>query len=219
MFNFKNTEAATATSYMVPGVYALKVTKVELGAFPKGTQYLGVTFADEEGTEFTEKFVISEKALGRLQYLHEGLLGKKCEEDFESAERLRDYFKKFLIKKAVVKNIILGGEISGGKVYAALPYTNFIDEEGNFDLGAFDEDSEEWKKFVKKRTGSGAAATEQTNGLNSTDDDDDAGDDTPPPPPAANKKKGATAAAAPAKKGAAASAPKAAETDEDLDGW
>jgi hypothetical protein len=173
MFDFKNTEAAKGVSYMTPGVYALKPVKVELGAFPKGTKYLGITFENEDEVQITEKFVLSEKAIGRLQYLHEGFFGKKCEKQFKSEGEVEAYFRKALTTKEIVKNIIIGGEISGANVYASFPYTNFIDEEGALELGEFEEGSEEWKKYVKKRANATSEVADQGNGLLNSDDDDD----------------------------------------------
>lgn len=183
MFNFKETEAAKGVTYMTPGIYALKPVKVELGKFPKGTAYLGITFEDENEVSITEKFVLSEKAIGRLQYLHEGFFGKKCEKNFKSEAEVEAYFRKALTTKEIVKNIIIGGEISGGNVYASLPYTNFIDDDS--EVGEFEEGSEEWKKYVKKRaTGGDSEVAGKGNGiLNSSDEDDDDS------APAANSKK------------------------------
>jgi len=152
MFNFKTTEAAKGVTFLAPGVYAMTPTKVELGTFPKGTKYLGVTFETEEGTSYTEKFILSEKAISRLQYLHVAFFGKPCEKEFGSEEEVEKYFRKALTTKKIVKNIIVGGETSGNATYANLPYTDFVDTDEAFDLGEFEVDSEEWKKYVKKRT-------------------------------------------------------------------
>lgn len=191
MFDFKNTEAAKGVSYMTPGVYALKPVKVELGTFPKGTKYLGVTFENEDEVQITEKFVLSEKAIGRLQYLHLGFFGKNCVKQFKSEGEVEAYFRKYLTEKEIVKNIIIGGEISGANLYASFPYTNFIDEEGALDLGEFEEGSEEWKKYVKKRTGATSEVSDQGNGLLNDSDDDDSpiggGKSEPVPAPKSKK--------------------------------
>jgi hypothetical protein len=176
-FNFKETESAKGMNFMTPGVYALKPTKVELGKFPKGTSFLAVTFTSEDDQEYTEKFVLSEKALPRLQYLHEGFFGKKCEKNFSSEKEVETYFRKALTGKEFIRNIIVGGEISKGNVYAVLPYTNFIVEEGDLELGEFEEGDENWKKYVKKRTNNVDSSDNQENGL--LNDDDDADDATP----------------------------------------
>lgn len=174
MYDFKNTEAAKGVSFLTPGVYPLQPNKVELGSFPKGTKYLAVTFTTEEDVEITEKFVLSEKAIGRLQYLHEGFFGKKCEKVFKSEDEVEAYFRKALTTKKIVKNVVIGGEISGNKVYANLPYTNFIVENDELEVGEFEEGSEEWKKFVKKRVNQNSSEVEgKDNGiLNEADEDD-----------------------------------------------
>lgn len=176
MYNFSKTESAKGVTFLTPGVYRLQPNKVEIGAFPKGTKYLGITFQTEDGLEITEKFVISEKALGRIQYLHEAFFGKKCDKDFDSEKSLETYFRKALTTKKIVKNIIISGEISGGNVYGTFGFTNFVDDKEELELGSFEEGSEEWKKYVKKRTNSSGGEVEgKANGiLNEGDDADDA---------------------------------------------
>jgi hypothetical protein len=176
MFNFKDTEAATGASWLTPGVWPLKPTKVELGKFLKGTPFLAVTLTSEEGTNYTEKFVLSEKALGRIQYLHEAFFGKKCEKNFTSEKELETYFRKALTGKEFVRNIVIGGEISNGTVYATLPYTNFVvPEDSDLEVGEFEEGDANWKKYVKKRVNTVSGGEDQPNGLLDEDDDDEIG--------------------------------------------
>lgn len=222
MFNFKETEAAKGVSFLTPGVWPLKPVKVELGKFPqKQTPYLGITFSNEEGTEYTEKFVLSEKALGRLQYLHEAFFGKKCTQNFSSEEELMKYFKKYLTGKEVVKNFIIGGEISNGTVYATLPYTNFIvTDEMELEPGEFEEGSDLWKKFVKKRINTSGGEVAQENGLLNSDDDDLAiGGGDKEETPKGNGKKGAAATPAASTKKTTKKEEPAAETADDSLPW
>lgn len=210
MYDFKNTESAKGVSFLTPGVYRLQPNKVELGAFPKGTKYLAVTFETEDEVEITEKFVLSEKAIGRIQYLHEGFFGKKCEKVFKSEEEVEAYFRKALTTKKLVKSVIIGGEIAGTNVYASLPYTNFIlEDDSDMELGVFEEGSEEWKKFVKKRATTNSSEVEgKANGiLNEDDNDEEIGK---------KSKKNEKAADKPAagKKGAKKEEPKEDEDDD-----
>lgn len=221
MFNFSSTESAKGLSYITPGVYPLKPTKVELGKFPnKGTSYLGVTFENEEGQSLTEKFVLTEKAIGRLQYLHESMFGKKLDKDFDSEAAVEKYFRKALTGREIVKNFIVGGEIAqDGNVYAVLGYTNFIDVEEELEVGEFEEGSAEYKKYVKRRTGNGEVSDKASNGLLNSEDDED--DVTPPATPAKKDKakSGAkTPATAPAgKKGGKTPVETPAEENDDED--
>jgi adenylate cyclase class IV len=208
MFDFSKTEAAKSSTFLKPGVYRLKPTKVTLGAFPKGTKYLEVTFETEDEVEFSEKFSLTDKAIGRLQYLHEAFFAKKCEKAFKSEDEVAAYFKKALTTKSIVKNVILGGEISGNNVYASLPYTNFVDTDEALDLGEFEEDGEEWKKYVKKRTTNTSEVAGKDNGI-LNDDDDDAD-----PIGAGKSKKGTTAASKKDPKGATKKNAKKDESEE-----
>ena len=214
-FNFKGVEAAKAGSYLKPGYYRTKVSDVESGEFEQsGIPYMAVTFTTQDGLSITEKFTLKTKdpkskfnPLSRLQYLHEAWLGTELDADFKSVEAVAEYFKKALVnKKAGVKTIVVGGEINGKVTYGRIPLTDFVITE-DVTLGAFDEDSEEWKQFVKKSTRTTEASGKKGGLLNSDDDDDFGGDDddneTVPP---AKKKAGAakpTAKAGGAKKAAA----------------
>lgn len=153
MFDFKSTEAAQETSYLKPGVYSVKITDVKAGEFPqKKSPYLGVTFTTAEGLSITEKFPLSEKALARLQYLHEAWTNKKLDKVFKSVEEVEAYFAKtFVNPKAGVRNLVVGGEVNGKVVYGNLPYTGFIvGDDSDLELGEFEEGDDNWKKYVKK---------------------------------------------------------------------
>lgn len=169
MFDFSKTESAQEASYLKPGVYTVKVTDVALGTFPKkGTAYLGITFKTESELTIQEKFILSEAALGRLQYLHEAWTGKKIDKAFKSADEVEAYFKKvFLSTKAGTRNLIVGGEVNDkNQVFGSLPFTNFIAEKGQIDMGEFTEGSDEWKKYVKKSSYTSDATGKKNGALN-----------------------------------------------------
>ena len=93
MYNFSGTKAATANSYLNPGIYRLKVTEVKQDKFAKGTVYIGFKFENEDGVSFIEKFTFAtekgiEVTMSRLQYLHEGFFGKPLTKNFSSIEEL-----------------------------------------------------------------------------------------------------------------------------------
>jgi hypothetical protein len=209
-FNFKGVESAKANSYLKPGYYRVRVSEVVSGEFDSGIPYLAVTFTTQDKLSITEKFVLKVKdpnskfnPLSRLVYLHEAWLGSEIDAEFKSVEAVAAFFKKALVSKAAgPKTLVVGGEINGKITYGRIPLTDFI-VDGDVDLGPFEEDSEEWKQFVKKSTRTTEASGKKGGLLNSDDDDDfgeddddadDADEDTPPPPPAKGKN---TKAAAP----------------------
>ncbi len=178
-FDFSTAEAAKETSYLKPGVYEMKVTEVKLDKFPKGADYLGITFETEDGLKFTEKMGFSsdkakEVFLSRLQYLHLGWFNKKLDKVFKTPKEIEAYFAKYLTgPKAGARKIIIGGEISGKNIYGSLPFTNFIvPDDADLELGEFTEGDENWKKYVKKSSRT-SEATGKANGV--LNDDDDAG--------------------------------------------
>lgn len=196
--NFGKAEAAKENNFLKPGVYSMKISEVKLDKFPKGKTYLGFTFITEEGLTLTEKMGFdwdnesakqNEIFMSRLQYLHEAWTGKKCEKVFKKASEIETYFKAaFVNPKAGVRNIIVGGEVSGGKTYAALPFTAFIlDKDSDLEAGEFEEGDDNWKKYVKKSTKTSEAAGKKGGVLNEDGEDgkgdakEDAGsgEDTP----------------------------------------
>lgn len=170
-FNFKKTKPAEETNFFKPGVYRMAVTKVEGGTFEKkGTPFMAVTFVTQDKQELIEKFVISDAALGRIQYLHESWFGKLCEVDFSDEDELIEYFsKKFAANKKIVKRVIVGGDEIGTAVFAHLPFTKFIDSDEKLELGEFEKDAEEWKKYVRHKEATGGTSG-KANGLLNDDD-------------------------------------------------
>jgi hypothetical protein len=172
-FNFAKVEAAQESSYLKPGVYTTKISEVKLGKTKtKNTEFLGVTFETEDGLKITESFMLTEKALPRIQYLHEAWAGKKLDKAFKSTAEIEAYFAKtFVNPKAGTRNLVVGGEINGKNTYGTLPYTGFIIEDGVLDLGEFEEGSEEWKKYVKKSNRTTEASGQKNGILNDNDDE------------------------------------------------
>lgn len=174
MFDFKSTEAAQETSYLKPGVYPVKITEVKAGEFSqKKSPYLGVTFTTDEGLSITEKFPLSEKALPRLQYLHEAWTNKKLDKVFKSIEEVETYFAKtFVNPKAGTRNLVVGGEVNGQTVYGNLPYTGFIvGKDSDLELGEFEEGDDNWKRYVKKSTRTSETSGKAGGILNDADSD------------------------------------------------
>lgn len=229
-FNFKGVESAKAGNYLKPGYYRTRVSEVEAGEFEQsGIPYMAVTFQTQDGLSITEKFTLKTKdpkskfnPLSRLQYLHEAWLGTELDADFKSVEAVAEYFKKALVnKKAGVKTIVVGGEINGKVTYGRIPLTDFVINE-DVELGAFDEDSEEWKQFVKKSTRTTEATGKKGGLLNSADDDDDFGGDDDDDAEELPKAKTKTAPAkkaekAPAKSGGKAKPAKEEAEDDDAE--
>jgi hypothetical protein len=174
MFDFKSVESAKESSFIVPGVHTVNITKVSAGEFPqKKSPYLGVTFTTDEGLSIEEKFPLSEKAMGRLQYLHEAWTGKKINKAFKSADEVATYFAStFVNPKAGTRNLLVGGEINGKVVYGQLPYTGFIvGDDSNLELGAFTEGDDNWNKYVKKSTRTSESSGKGNGILNDKDED------------------------------------------------
>lgn len=169
-FKFSKVEAATESAYLKPGVYKCKVSEVKLGSSKtKGTPSLDVTFTTENDLSITENFYLSEGALGRIQYLYQAWAGKKLDKDFESAEEVAAFFKKTFTSKAPAKLLIVGGEIDGTKVYARLPFTNFVTDD--LEEGEFEEGDENYKKHVKVKNVQTAATGKKNGILNDSDDE------------------------------------------------
>lgn len=200
MFNFKGVESAKNGNFLKPGYYRARVSKVESGTFEQsGFPYIAVTFQTQDGLELTEKFSLKSKnpdfnPLKRLQYLHEYWLGEPIDSVFKSVDDIEEFFRKALVtKKAGVKTIAVGGEINGKIVYARLPFSDFI-VDGDVELGIFDEDSDEWKQFVKKSSRTTEATGKKGGLLNDDDDNDDFGseeeDEIPAPKNKTTSKKG-----------------------------
>lgn len=172
VYSFKDVKPAEEQAYLRPGYYKMKPTKVELGvlANEKASKYLGITFETKDGEALTEKFFLSAAALPRLQYLHQAFFNKILDQEFKNDKAVEAYFKKVLTSKSLGRIIVVGGNINDDKVYGGLPFTGFVvpaEEASNIELGEFDEDSAEWKKYVKR-----SASKPKTTPKNGAADDD-----------------------------------------------
>lgn len=152
MFDFGKVDSADG-KYLKPGMYRLKVTNAEF-EHPEGKNpRLNVTFSNKSGEVVKERFILTPKAFGRLQYLHEQLFGKRLEKTFQSERQIAEYFAKALTGKPIEKTYVVGGEIStDGKVYARLPYSGFILEQDDVEEGAFEPGSARYREVVKEST-------------------------------------------------------------------
>lgn len=159
-FDFSKVEAAKGSQYLRPGHWRLTPTDVTLETPDKGNPRLNVTFTHKTGAFVKEKFILTPKAITRLQYLHEAWFGKKLEKAFTSTEQIGEYFKKALLTKAKEMPMIVGGEETPeGKVYAKLGFTDFIFlREDLFEEGEFERGTARWNEVVKKRAGATIAS-------------------------------------------------------------
>jgi hypothetical protein len=163
MFDFSKVESPEG-KYLRPGMYRLSVIDAQFEHPSDKNPRLNVTLANKDGEVVKERFILTPKAFGRLQYLHEQLFGKKLEKAFSSESQIAEYFKKALLGKKVEKTFLVGGEISNdGKIYARLPYSGFILEQEDIEEGPFEPGSARYKEVVKESTlrpNSAAAATD-----------------------------------------------------------
>jgi hypothetical protein len=182
MFDFSKVETAKSGQYLRPGMYRLTPTTVELEQPDNANPRLNVTFTHKDGSSLRERFIITPKALSRLQYLHEAWFGKKLEKAFSSVDQIGEYFKKALLTKAKEMPMIVGGELAdNGRVYARLPFTGFVVlREDLFEEGAFEEGTARYNEVVKARNGntpaplsdSAVLPTSDTSDSSSSSDDD-----------------------------------------------
>jgi len=156
-FDFSNVDMPANKSYLQPGYYTLGITDAKYvkpdGTKPDGspkTPYIEVTFSGETGA-LNEKFFVTPKALDRLQYLHMAWFDKKLEKPFKSSEEVGMYFTKVLTMKPIKKGVCVGGKQGNdGKIYANLPYSNFIlPDNMNFTEGAFEIGDANYRQNVK----------------------------------------------------------------------
>lgn len=178
VIDFSKIETPTEASFLEPGMYRLKVdpAKVTVEAPANKTPYLSVRFVSETGASLTEKFYLTAKALGRFQYLHEVWFNKKLDRSFTSMLEVGEYFKKGLTAKIVTRPMVTGGKVANdGRFYSGLPYLGFVvTDESKFEEGAFDKDSEQYKRVVSYDKPNASTGTDSTM-LPSAEDLKDAG--------------------------------------------
>lgn len=150
MYDFSKVAPAAVGNYLEPGIYKLRVKEASaVESTTNKTPGLAVTFENKEGQSVKETFYVTEKSVDRLQYFHTAFLGKELDAKFKNESEIIAYFIKTLASaKKIVKTILVGGNISeSGRIFSQLPYSGFVIEE-EVELGAFDTDSKEYKKYV-----------------------------------------------------------------------
>lgn len=161
-FSFKDVEIPQSNQeYVVPGFWKLAPIKAELVEKEDRTPYMAVTFEGERG-KMVEKFWLSEKAMGRLQYLHAGLYNKKLEKEFKTAAEVVAYFNKLFESKRIEVPLVIGGtRNSAGRVYVNLPYSDFIINDERFEEGPFEEGSSRYNSVVRDEVQRDAPKTDR----------------------------------------------------------
>lgn len=167
-FNFKEVEVPQPEKgYVTPGMWIMAPVKAELVENEGKTPYLAILFEGQHG-KLVEKFYLSEKAMKRIQYFHVALYGKKLEKDFNTASELEKYFNTLFTKKRVELPLLVGGTENNGRIYANLPYLEFVINNEMFEEGPFEENTARYKSVVKRQ-----AAPKSTSVVVNNEDDDD----------------------------------------------
>lgn len=166
-FNFKEVKVSENVSFLQPGQYLLSITDAKY-VKPEGkrkdkfgkemnepkTPYLEVTFAGKAG-KVSANLYITPKAFERLQYMYTQWFEKECDKEFDSLDAIGAFFEKAFSHektKKIMKRVIVGGKTSEqGKVFAELPFKNFVipDSAPEFTEGAFEQGSGLWMFYVK----------------------------------------------------------------------
>jgi hypothetical protein len=175
MYDFSKVEPATASAYLEPGIYEVRIKDAKSApSKQKGTAGFAVTFENKEGQTVIETFYVTDGTQERLQYLHSAWLGKKLEGKFKTEDDVVNFFiKALLAAKKVKKTVIVAGQIAdNGTLYSKLPYSGFVVEDpSNVELGAFDTDSKEYKKYVTTSNLKSEVAGKKNGILNEDDED------------------------------------------------
>jgi hypothetical protein len=159
-FDFSQVESPVSVAYLRPGYHVLHIAGAEYNA-PQGTNkngealspYVEVVFNGKKG-QIGSQYMITPKAMPRLQYLFQALTGSKLDKKFESAEQVGKYFEALLNKDQIkVKelHIIVGGRRGkNNAVYANIPYSDYIvPTEVPFEEKEFIEGSDDYNRFVQ----------------------------------------------------------------------
>lgn len=188
-FDFKTVKVSEQVSYLQPGQYVLGIEDAKY-VKPEGkkadgsakTPYLEVKFSGKAG-QVTANMYITVKAFERLQYLYTQWFEKECDKEFDSIDAIGAFFEKVFTHeraKKVTKRVIIGGRTSEqGKVFAELPFKNFVisDADDTFEEGPFEVNSHKWIYHVKPAAITPATGRDElilgnmpTNKLDSFDD-------------------------------------------------
>lgn len=178
MFDFSKVEAAKEQAKLQPGLYNVTITDATFttpeGKKPDGsskTPFVDVTFTTENGGSITVPFYITEKAFGRIQYLHTSWFGAACTKSFATVQEIGQYFEKLLKAKGASFNRVLSvvGVDNGNNVYPDIPYTGFIVENTDgIDLGAYAPGSDDYKRAIRFRPNAATTSKETVINRNET---------------------------------------------------
>lgn len=137
-------------SILLPGKYIVTIKTIKFNQTPGKTPFLLVVFERESTKEVIfEKFYLTEKALDRLQHLHEIAFKKSLEANFENFEQVGDYFIEAFKHDTIKIGIVVGGEIVEGKLYSKLPFKYFAFNIVGFQEEVFSEGTPKYDALVK----------------------------------------------------------------------
>lgn len=161
-FNFKDVKVTESVPYLQPGQYVLSIvdakyvkpTEQKKDGTGLKTPFLEVKFQGKAG-QVTANMYITPKAFERLQYLYTQWFEKECDKEFESIDAIGAFFEKMFTHekaKKIAKRMIVGGRTSEqGKVFAEIPFKNYVisDNDQDFIEGPFEVNSGKWIYHVK----------------------------------------------------------------------
>ena len=124
-FNFKGVEEAKGGSLTRPGTIGVfKISEVKFAnSEQKGTLYMGVTFSRKED-EFSHRFYMSEKALGRVKSLVKHATGAELNDENVTQERLI----AMLTGKELGLKVTARIDETNGKAYPDLVFGGFCSD-------------------------------------------------------------------------------------------
>lgn len=137
MYDFSTATVESGSDYITkPGFYLASVSEVTLNKPEDKTPSLSVVF-ETSGGRVTERFFISQKALGRLKTLFKGAWNDKdMNQTFKTPEEVADFFKIALTKKPVKLGLrVFLEEANNNRFYARLPFNDFV----ALDINKFEE--------------------------------------------------------------------------------
>jgi len=163
-YNFGAIEVMERVNWLQPGNYNLSITGAKymkpegekMGGGPK-TPFVMVSFQGKAG-KVDSNLYVTPKAFVKLKYLYENWFEKTCDKDFSKEKNPIDSIGMFFEKafssdtaKKINKNMIIGGRTSTtGKVFAEVPFSNFIVPDGTeFIEGPFEVGSTQYILNVK----------------------------------------------------------------------
>jgi hypothetical protein len=154
-FNFKGVEEAKGGSLTRPGTIGVfKISEVKFAnSEQKGTLYMGVTFSRKED-EFSHRFYMSEKALGRVKSLIKHAVGAELNDENVTQERLI----AMLTGKEVALKVTGRVDEANGKAYPELSFGGFCADADKASDLSFSSKEEELNAQAKAVQAAGATA-------------------------------------------------------------